>query len=247
MSRLEAVVLAGGLGTRLRSVVSDLPKPMAPVGGRPFLEYLLDFWIGEGVERFILAVGYRHEALVDHFGSDYRGIPIEYSIETEAVGTGGGLFLAIEKIRGELPFFVVNGDTFFPVDVSSVQTFHQKKDSKFTMVLKEMPSAERYGTVCLRNDGRIERFCARGEGDAPFLINGGVYLANLEFLKEQKQGWDGRSPVSAESLLFLKWIEAREAIFGYTGTGEFIDIGIPEDYLRCHALFARLTLNSQED
>ena len=243
MSLFEAVILAGGLGTRLRPVVSDLPKPMAPVSGRPFLEYLMDFWIDGGVGRFILAVGYKHEAVIDHFGFFYRDIPIDYSIEPEPVGTGGGLFLALEKIRGKAPFFIVNGDTFFPVDASSTLTFHEEKKSKFTMVLKEMTSAERYGTVRLKENSRIERFCPLGQAEPPYLINGGVYLANPDFIKKHRQDWDGRSPVSSENFLFPKWADTEEAFFGFRESGEFIDIGIPEDYKRCQEFFNAFNIN----
>lgn len=244
MSLREAIILAGGFGTRLRTVVSDVPKPMAPVSKRPFLEYLLDFWIGEGVESFILAVGYRHESVMDHFGFSYRGIPIDYSIETDPKGTGGGLFLSIEKIRNDKPFFIVNGDTFFPLDSSSVLRFHQKNKSKFTIVLKEMPSNERYGTVCLRKDFRIERFFPPGKGEAPYLINGGVYLTNRAFIKEQKEKWERASQISLENFLFPKWIDERELIFGVRDSGEFIDIGIPEDYIRCQEMFDVLKVKS---
>ncbi len=209
MSPIEAVILAGGLGTRLRSVVSDVPKPMAPIGRRPFLEYLLDFWINEGVRRFVLAVGYKHESVVEHFGFSYHGIPIDYSIEKEPLGTGGGLFLAFEKILSDHSFFIINGDTFFPVNASYALMFHQKKKSKFTMALKEMVTNERYGTIRLTDDDRINRFCSPGEGDPPYLINGGVYLANPEgglargrtksaegaFLEGERPAWghDGRN------------------------------------------------------
>ena len=136
MKRLEAVVLAGGLGTRLRSVLPDLPKPMAPVNGRPFLEYLLDFWISQGVEHFVLSVGYRYQAVLDHFGFSYRDIPIDYSIESKPVGTGGGLFLASEKIFSDQPFFVINGDTYFPVEANSILNFHTETKSGLTLVLR---------------------------------------------------------------------------------------------------------------
>lgn len=128
MSHMEAIIFfGGGLGTRLRPIVSDVPKPMSPVNGRPFLEYLLDFGIDKGIGRFILAVGYKYESVVDHFGFFYQGVPIEYSIEMEPMGTGGRLFLALEKIQDDRPIFVVNGDTFFPLESSSALDFHQKK------------------------------------------------------------------------------------------------------------------------
>ena len=237
MRIMEAIILAGGLGTRLRTVVSDVPKPMAPIGSRPFLELLLDFWIDEGVRRFILAVGYKQELVVAHFGFSYRGIPIDYSVEIEPKGTGGALFLALEKISNDNLFFVINGDTFFPIDSSSALIFHQNNKSKFTIILKEMPSNERYGTVRLRKDFRIEQFCLSGEGVPPYLINGGVYIANPLFLKEQREKFEEKSPISMESFLFPKWIENGESIFGFQDSGKFIDIGIPEDYKKFQGWF----------
>ena len=112
----SAVILAGGLGTRLRSVVSDVPKPMAPVGGRPFLEYQLEYWINQGISRFVLSVGYRHEAITEHFGSRYKGVELEYAVEEQPLGTGGGLLLAAEKLKQDTPFLLLNKDTYFKTD-----------------------------------------------------------------------------------------------------------------------------------
>src|SRR5205085_7892557 len=103
------VVLAGGLGTRLRSAVPDVPKPMAPIAGRPFLEYQLDYWIGKGIDRFVLSVGYRHELIIDHFKARYRGAHIAYAIESSPLGTGGGLLRAVNEARLDSPFLVLNG------------------------------------------------------------------------------------------------------------------------------------------
>ncbi|MHB1606643.1 MAG: nucleotidyltransferase family protein [Leptospirales bacterium] len=234
---MEAVVLAGGLGTRLRSVVPDLPKPMASVNGRPFLEFLLDFWIGEGVDRFVLSVGYKHETVQNHFGSAYRSVPVDYSVEENPLGTGGGILLALEKIRTTKPFLLVNGDTYFDVNASGFQDFHQKAGADLTMVLRTMSEAGRFGTVRLGEEGRLEQFCAPGEGTAPYLINGGIYLVNPGFLEKERLRWDGHTPLSLEGDLFPKWIREQNAIFGWQGTGAFIDIGIPEEYRRCHELF----------
>src|SRR2546425_12065025 len=113
----EAIVLAGGLGTRLRSVVADVPKPMAPIGGRPFLEYLFDHWIGQGIRRFTLSVGYRHETITGHFGNAYRGVALRYVVEEAPLGTGGALLRTLGAFPGEAPVLLLNGDTYFPVDV----------------------------------------------------------------------------------------------------------------------------------
>lgn len=240
MKRLEAVILAGGLGTRLRPVLPDLPKPMAPVNGRPFLEYLLDFWVSQGVGHFVLSVGYRYQVVIDHFGASYRDIPIDYSIESTPIGTGGGLFLASEKIFSNQPFFVINGDTYFPVEADSILNFHIETESGLTLVLREMPSAERYGTVLLAEGGHIERFCPPGNGKPPFFINGGVYLVAPEFLCEPLSAWSSNKPVSLEEELFPEWIKDRRSMYGFLMKGKtFIDIGIPEDYKRCYSVVAQ--------
>lgn len=234
----EAIILAGGLGTRLRSVIPDLPKPMAPVNGKPFLEYLMDFWISQGVVHFVLAVGYKYQAVVDHFGGSYRGIPIDYSIESEPIGTGGGLFLAFERISSREPFYVINGDTFFPIDSNSVFKFHSMMKSEFTMVLREMSSAERYGTVRLEKDKRIIQFCSPGQGHPPFLINGGVYLIEPEFLTDTYSKGLFKGPISLEDVLFPKWVQENKSLYGYIEkNNSFLDIGIPSDYERSQSFF----------
>src|SRR3989344_9594340 len=110
---MEAIILAGGLGTRLQSVVKDLPKPMADVNGRPFLAYLMDYWIKQGVKRFILSVGYKSEIIRDYFGDEYNGVSVAYSIEKKPLGTGGGLLLALKQLNSRGDFFGFNGGTFF--------------------------------------------------------------------------------------------------------------------------------------
>lgn len=113
---ITAIILAGGMGTRLRSAVPDLPKPMAPIHERPFLEHQMDYWIGQGVSRFIVSVGYMKEVIMDHFGASYRATPLTYAIEEEPLGTGGGLLLAAQGLSET--FLVLNGDTFFEVDLT---------------------------------------------------------------------------------------------------------------------------------
>src|SRR5438067_6674889 len=119
----EAIVLAGGLGTRLRSAVADVPKPMAPIRGRPFLEYLFDHWIDQGIRRFTLSVGYRHEVIVDHFGKAYHGATIRYAVERSPLGTGGALLGTLATFSVEAPVLLLNGDTYFAVDVKRLSEF----------------------------------------------------------------------------------------------------------------------------
>ena len=112
---MEAIILAGGLGTRLRSIVPKLPKALAPVGNRPFLAYLFDFWIAQGVDRFVLSVGYKHEIIQKEFGVSYKSAKVDSAVETAPLGTGGGLLLSWKKLRSPKPFLILNGDTFFNV------------------------------------------------------------------------------------------------------------------------------------
>src|SRR6266404_9021237 len=153
---MEAVVLAGGLGTRLRAAVSDVPKPMAPVQGRPFLERLLDYWIGQGVRRAILAVGYMHETIRRHFGEQYRGCAITYSIEHQPLGTGGALVQALPLVEGKT-FLALNGDTYFAVPLAALCEFHQQRgaDASLSLFRSDNP---RYTGIALAADGRITSF-----------------------------------------------------------------------------------------
>ena len=150
-----AIVLAGGLGTRLRSAVPHLPKPMAPVAGRPFLAHLLDFWIAQGIDRVVLSVGYRHEAISHHFGSVYRGAEIVYTIETTPLGTGGGLLLAARQVHSDKRVLVLNGDTFFDVRLESLKHYAEKRDADWTFSLFRAPEPGRYMGLQVATDGRL--------------------------------------------------------------------------------------------
>ncbi len=128
-----AIILAGGLGIRLKKVVQDLPKPMALIRGRPFLEYQMDFWISQGVTKFILSVGYLKQTIIDHFGDSYLTASIDYIVEDEPLGTGGALLLASQGLKET--FLLLNGDTFFEVDLNNLIAFHKKQQSELTLSL----------------------------------------------------------------------------------------------------------------
>ena len=150
-----AVVLAGGLGTRLRSAVPDLPKPMAPVAGRPFLEHLLDRWIAQGIDRFVLSVAYRHEIIQAHFGGRYRTARIDYVVEPAPLGTGGALLLAMSALDPEVPFLMLNGDTYFAVDLARLDDFARAHDAEWCFSLFRANEAGRYMGMQVESDGRI--------------------------------------------------------------------------------------------
>jgi len=231
---MEAVILAGGLGTRLRSVVSDVPKPMAPVNGRPFLEHLIEYWIRQGVQRFILSVGYRHEKIQRHFGTRYGHAGMDYAVEREPLGTGGGFLLALEQVTGDR-CLVLNGDTFFEVPLRELDSEHDNGCAVVTLSLFEAPPGGRYLGVDLAEDGEVRRFGVTAAQGKTF-CNGGVYMiarnafAGMAFRPGEA--------CSLESDLLTGLRQHGGLVRGFVSHGFFIDIGVPEDYLRAQALFS---------
>ena len=223
----EAVILAGGLGTRLRGVVDDLPKSMAPVNGKPFLHYILSHISSVRFKRIILATGYKGDIIQQYFGNRFGKMEITYSREKEPLGTGGALLLA-SRITENKDLFVINGDTLFDVDMHEMEKTYTETGSVLSVALKPMQNFDRYGSVSLEGNRIIsfneKRFCSTG------LVNGGVYLINREWLVKQSPG---------EIFSFEKDIMEKRAgydlITGYVSDSYFIDIGIPEDYSRASA------------
>lgn len=224
---MECVILAGGLGTRLRSSCPDLPKPMAPIHGTPFLEYLMGYWIKEGITHFILSVGYLHQKIIDHFGPSFNGIPITYVIEKELLGTGGGLLLALSSLKDLLsPFLVLNGDTFFEVPLSPLLAFQKQTHSPCTLSLAAVPDNSRYDGVKKEESGLITSLSSKER-----LINGGCYL----FLAKALSPFSRKCSLEKEILPYL--IQKKQC-YGLPLDGTFIDIGIPKDYNKSKKLFA---------
>lgn len=230
---ITAIVLAGGLGTRLRGVVPDLPKPMAPVGGRPFLDHQLDYWIAQGVGRFILSVGYRHEAIVNHFGSSYKGVELDYVIEESPLGTGGGLLLAAGKAAINEPFLLLNGDTYFEVDLNALIGFSQTNDADWCFSLFRTNEPGRYMGMEIAARGRITSLKS-GTSQPGRLANGGVYWVRPRALAGNR--FVPGNPVSLEDDILPAAMTAGQRLFGMEFTGTFIDIGVPDDYRRASAL-----------
>ncbi|SEW38791.1 D-glycero-alpha-D-manno-heptose 1-phosphate guanylyltransferase [Chitinophaga sp. YR573] len=218
----ECIVLAGGLGTRLRSVVADKPKCMAPVGKHPFLYYLLKYLQEQGITHVILSLGYKSEQVIDWCQEANLDIEISFVIEEEPLGTGGGILLAMSKVKGN-EFFITNGDTFFGVPLNEFYNFHQQKQSALSLALKPMYQFERYGSVELDENDRITAFLEkqfREEG----LINGGIYLTSKQYL--QSLGFPQQFSFEKEVL------EKSKALYGFISDTYFIDIGVPDDYAR---------------
>ena len=219
---MEAVILAGGFGTRLSHIVSDVPKPMAPVSSKPFLQYLLDDIISKGVTRIILAVGYKSEVIEDYFGTSYGGAELIYSLEDKPLFTGGAIKKALQECTEE-NVFVFNGDTFFDVDLINMQKQHLATNAVLTVSTKAMSNFDRYGTVECDSNLHITGFIEKKpsvKGD----INGGVYLVNktaVDFITAEK--------FSFETEYMEKFVNEKD-FFAFSSIGYFIDIGIPEDY-----------------
>lgn len=231
----SAVILAGGLGTRLRSAVPDLPKPMAPIGARPFLEHQLDYWIKQGVGHFVLSVCYRHEAIVGHFGNSYKGADLEYVIEETPLGTGGGLLLAAEKVSQSEPFLLLNGDTYFAVDLHALIEFALANDADWCFSLFRTHEEGRYMGMDISPQGRIISLKS-GTGRPGRLANGGVYLVNPRALIRER--FSPGDKVSLEDDIFPTAMALGQRLMGMEFPGIFIDIGVPEDYHRAPSLLA---------
>ncbi|MFL9924135.1 nucleotidyltransferase family protein [Herbaspirillum lusitanum] len=235
MSLHSAVILAGGLGTRLRSAVPDLPKPMAPIAGRPFLEYQLDYWLAQGIDHFILSVGYRHEVIIAHFGNRYRDARLDYVIETSPLGTGGGVLLALDRLDADQPFLLLNGDTYFSVDLAQLDQFAQASDSDWCFSLFRTTETSRYLGMGVTPSGRISELKSSQDG-AECLANGGVYRVRPHALRgllsQDRKSFEPGIAASLENDIFPSAFAAGQRMFGMEFKGSFIDIGIPGDYHR---------------
>lgn len=229
-----AIILAGGMGTRLRSTVPDLPKPMAPIDGRPFIEHQMDYWIGQGVDRFVLSVGYKREVIMDHFGTSYRSTPLTYAIEEEPLGTAGGLLLAAKGLNA--PFLVLNGDTFFEVNLAGLLRFHTNHESEWTFSLFRTNEVGRYMRVDMKADGEIVSLKS-GTGEPGRLANGGVYLLDPSVLVKTEFCPDNKR--SLEDDLIPAFVNQGGKLYGIEFSGKFIDIGVPEDYFRAADILSR--------
>lgn len=228
---MQAVILVGGLGTRLGTLVADRNKPMAQVAGRPFLEYLLIQLRNYQVREVVLCVGYRGECIHQHFGSGAAwGLRLHYSWEQELRGTGGALKLAQNLIRGE-DFLVLNGDSFFAMNLERLIAYHRDRKALATIALADVSDARRYGRVDLDADGAIRRFREKDDQPAPTpgRINSGIYMFRRDLLDLIPAG----RTVSLEHEVFPGLIG--KGFYGLPLPGYFVDIGVPADYLGLEA------------
>lgn len=219
----EAIILAGGLGTRLKDTVPDVPKCLAPVKGKPFLSYVLDHLIDEGITHFIFALGYKSDLVIDFICKEYPDILHKISVEKEPLGTGGAIRLACALAK-EKTILVANGDTLFKIDVDELASFNTLSGANCTLSLKYLEKFDRYGVVEIDADCSITSFKEKAFYESG-LVNGGMYALNVhKFLEEELP-----EKFSFEND-YLAALFTNRRMFGIEQECYFIDIGIPEDY-----------------
>lgn len=224
----EAVILAGGFGTRLSNVLVDLPKPLAPVNGRPFIAYLLDSLADHGVRHVVLATGYLAEKVADALGEQWRGMRLSYSVEDRPLGTGGAVRRAANATVGG-PVLVLNGDTYLEFDAIGFAAAMRDARADFGVALATVPDVARYGAVEVEH-GRVTRFGEKS-GQGPGQINAGVYYLSPAALSAMPE----RESFSLETEVLAPAAAAGQ-LHAFSDTARFIDIGIPEDFARAQEL-----------
>lgn len=233
MNTKEAIVLAGGLGTRLKDILPDIPKCMAPVNGKPFLSYVLSYLEMQGIEKVILSVGYLKDHIISYFGNKYKTLSIEYSIENEPLGTGGAIKLALEQCQfGNV--FVLNGDTSFSVNLPEMEGLHFQSKSEITIAVKHVIHSARYGVVDIDKQERVISFIEKDSKSESNWINGGVYLIRKQIFNDIT-----KRKFSFEND-FLKILHSSLKIYAFKSTDFFLDIGVPEDYYLAQTHFFNL-------
>ncbi|UBM57914.1 HAD-IIIA family hydrolase [Marinilongibacter aquaticus] len=226
----EALILAGGKGTRLRSVVQDVPKPMAPISGKPFLHYQMKYLKGLGISRFVLSVGYKQELIREEIGLEFEGVPVVYAIEEEPLGTGGGLRHALQYCQTDTPL-VCNGDTFFEINLSKLFYVHRTSEALLTFSVREIDNNGRFGGLQIEEDASVSGFVAKDVLGKTF-INAGTYVLHKgKFLASTEA-----SRFSLEDDFLAKRVSQGNFVACAFRDSKFIDIGIPEDYEKAQTL-----------
>lgn len=227
---MEAIILAGGLGTRLSSRLTNLPKAMAPVAGRPFLEILLDQLIAAGSSRVILSVGHLRQVILDTFRQEYRGLPLSYVIEETPLGTGGAIRQSLQHAQ-ESSVLVLNGDTYLNADFAAMFSLHAFTGSAMTMAVTHVADTARYGGVIVE-DGRVTGFVEKGRAGSGW-INAGAYVLSSDI------PWPESLPerFSFETDLLVPWLSHLNPA-AFLHDGYFLDIGVPEDLDRAQVELA---------
>ena len=222
-----AIILAGGMGTRLKTIISDLPKPMAPIMNVPFLTYQLNYLKHFGIKKVIFSVGYLSEKIIAHYNQSFENINIEYSIEKNPLGTGGGIRMAMSNLNEDL-VLILNGDSFFDLNLEQFYNLHHEQKSDFSLALRYVNNSERYGNIEFNSSNQITSFIEKNQLNQSGYINAGVYILSKKlYLQNTKPDIN----FSIEKDFFEKQLN-QLIIKGFEFKDYFIDIGIPEDYLK---------------
>lgn len=232
LESVPAMILAGGLGTRLRPVVSNLPKVLAVVRGRPFITHLLDQLAGSGVRRVIICTGYMADSVQRTLGQSYGDIELTYSAESQPLGTGGALALASKCVQSE-QFLAMNGDSYFPVDLNALWSWHRHKEAVATLLLAKATDTARFGRVEVDADGQLKAFKEKTASAGAGFINAGVYCLSREILASIALD----RPVSLEREVFPDWIG--RGLFAKVGEGPLLDIGTPDSYAQAQTFLGQ--------
>ncbi len=237
MIDVPALILAGGLGTRLRGVLPDLPKVLAPVHGRPFLSYLLDQREVAGVREVVLCTGHRADQVRDTFGARYQNLSLRYSSESRPLGTAGAIRQALGLVEAER-LLVLNGDSYIHSPLGEFHRWHLARESSFpgSLLLAWIANSARFGTVELGPHAAIRSFHEKRGLSLAGWVNGGVYLLRRSLLESIPPD----RVVSLENEVFPRWI--RQGLGGYTTRARLIDIGTPESYAAARSLLARMAV-----
>jgi len=238
---VEAIILAGGFGTRLQGALPDRPKPLAEIGGRPFLSRLLDQLAKAGIRRTILCTGYKADQIEKTLGDCFGGqMALIASREEEPLGTGGALRLAESRMEQKLAL-IMNGDSYVATDLRPFISWHLQAHHKGSLLLVKTDDVARFGSVSIDDDGKITAFEEKSDAHQGGWINGGIYLLSRDLLHEIPSD----RPVSLENKIFPKWAAAG-LLYGYRAEENFIDIGTPESLASASAFFRSLRQEPNE-
>jgi len=229
-SQVSAIILAGGLGTRLRKVVSGQPKVMVEINEQPFVYYLLDQLANAEIERVIISTGYMGHVIEETVGSSYKRLRIDYSREEMPLGTAGALKLAGLAVDTEL-CLVMNGDSYMEFDLLSLLTFYKQKNANITLLVRSVTDTSRFGSIQMSDQNEIVQFMEKGCSTNGGLINAGVYLMKKPTIHKIPD----KIPCSLEYDFFPAMIG--KGVYGYQAEGKFIDIGTPESYSEAERFF----------
>jgi NDP-sugar pyrophosphorylase family protein len=231
---IHAVLLVGGLGTRLQPILKSTPKPLARVGDGAFLELIVHQLRAQGIRRLIMSTGHLADQIAEQFADgDKWGVAIDYSEESQPLGTAGAVKFAERYLMQDSEFLVMNGDSFMEIDFSRFIRFHRAHGGLISVAVRRVPDASRYGTVEVDAQNRVVAFREKMGIPSPGLINAGVYLFNRAILQHIPDG-----PASLEKDVFPRLLE--HGIYALEQHGMFIDIGTPEDYARAQELYRDL-------